>query len=430
MTAAMKTEVSQPVSKPQISRGAPLQKGFLMLLTVALCIVALEGIFYLARVGEADHLKPDAYIGFKPIEGKRITQRKEGFSTFTINSWGMQNDQVPLAKPRGTIRIAVFGDSFVEAMQVPRAENYCSLLEKQLTARLNRPVQVLNFGVSNYSLAQDYLRYKTLAKKFQPDLAIIAYRVSETEKVLPTDSKALAFIRPVFFPDESGKMVYNDAMIKEFARSKEYKRLMATQWLRRYSRIWGVTGQLAGDWTTFWQGGNKRPGSDTTDHTTNNTAGQAAVQSTLASDKSREAFAQCYWYMVDGLLKEFSQAARQDNCQLMLLRTPFKIQGKTTLQNPTETRLLHQSADRLEALFLDLDGEFRAQGMDSKTDEYFLPFGHFSKSMHRRVADRLCEFISHKAGIGKTGDTKISEPKISEPNISEPNISEPQATTF
>lgn len=46
MTAAMKTEVSQPVSKPQISRGAPLQKGFLMLLTVALCIVALEGIFY------------------------------------------------------------------------------------------------------------------------------------------------------------------------------------------------------------------------------------------------------------------------------------------------------------------------------------------------------------------------------------------------
>ena len=333
----MKTEVIQPVSKPQISRGAPLQKGLLLLLTAALCIVALEGIFYLARVGEADHLKPDAYLGFKPIEGKRITQRKEGFSTFTINSWGMQNDEIPLAKPRGTIRIAVFGDSFVEAMQVPRAENYCSLLEKQLTARLNRPVQVLNFGVSNYSLAQDYLRYKTLARKFQPDLAIIAYRVSETEKVLPNDSKALAFIRPVFFPDESGKMVYNDAMIKEFARSKEYKRLMATQWLRCYSRIWGVTGQLAGDWTTFWQGSNKHSSAPP-----QSAAGQAAVQSTLASDKSREAFAQCYWYMVDGLLKEFSQAAGQDKCQLMLLRTPFKIQGKTTLQNPTETRLLNQ----------------------------------------------------------------------------------------
>lgn len=47
--------------------------------------------------------------------------------------------------------------------------------------------------------------------------------------------------------------------------------------------------------------------------------------------------------------------------------------------------------------------------MDRKTDEYFLPFGHFSKAMHRRVADRLCEFISHKAAVSKGADAKMTE---------------------
>lgn len=314
-------------------------------LTLILCIATLEGVFYLARVGESDHLMPDSYVGFKPIAGKRVTQRKEGFSSLTLNSQGMQNDEVAPTKPLGTLRVAVFGDSFVEALQVPRQDNYCSLLAKKLESQLKRPVEVLNFGVSNYSVAQDYLRYQTLARQFHPDLVILAYRVGETEKVLPNATQGLAFIRPVFFPDSTGKMLYSDAVIKEFAHSKDYKRLQSTHWLRCYSRTWGVLGQINASWITFWQ----------KSQSSKSTAGQA-VQVVVSTDRNREEFAKCYWYMVDGVLKMFADDVRGDGARMLILRTPFKIEGRgDTVKNPTETRLLRNTAHNIKVSFYDLD---------------------------------------------------------------------------
>jgi hypothetical protein len=366
--------------------------------TLILCLAILEGVFYLARVGESDHLMPDSYLGFKPIAGKRVTQRKEGFSSLTLNSLGMQNDEVALAKPVGTLRVAVFGDSFVEALQVPRQDNYCSLLAKKLQGQLQRPVQVLNFGVSNYSVAQDLLRYETLARQFHPDLVILAYRVGETEKVLPNATQGLAFIRPVFFPDSNGKMVYSDAVIKEYARSKEYKRLQATHWLRCYSRIWGVLGQLNASWISFWQAGSSRK-----------TAAGPAVQALISTDRNREEFAKCYWYMVDGVLKKFADDVRADGARMLILRTPFKMEGRNdTVKNPSETRLLRNTADNINVSFFDIDSELAREGVDNHTREYFLEFGHFSRALHKQVAEKLGTFIGHQgllvnSAAGNTG---------------------------
>src|SRR5271155_1022600 len=50
-----------------------------------------------------------------------------------INGHGFRDAERSFEKPANTIRIAVLGNSWTEAMQVPLEKNYCSVLEHKLT---------------------------------------------------------------------------------------------------------------------------------------------------------------------------------------------------------------------------------------------------------------------------------------------------------
>lgn len=384
----MKTELAEHEKKLSDTNGSttsfsayPWLKALLQMIPALLIgLVLLEGIFYLARVGESDHLMPDHKLGFKPFANKRITQRKEGFGSFQFNSFGMQNDQITLNKPINTYRIAVLGDSYVESLQVPRESNYCSLLAKELSHQLGKPTQVLNFGVSNYSLAQDYLRYQTLAKDFKPDLVIVAYRVGETEKVLPDNRQSLAFVRPVLFADQNGQLIYNDSAVANFYRAKEGRRLLKTQVLREYSRTWSIVGRMQQSWTTVSK-----------DIQTN------ATSTLIADEKTREKFAACYWYMVDSIFKNFAKDCASNHTAMLIMRTPMVHPGEYILtRNKVETDQLETTAREIKADFINIDELLQLSDEKHDYRPYFLEGSHFSKKMHKFVADNLAKHIASK----------------------------------
>src|SRR5262245_24085830 len=64
-------------------------------------------------------------------------------------------------------RLACFGDSFVEAHQVPFEKSFCRLLEDPKTQFLTT-----NFGVSSYSPVLSLLQWKTDATKSPFDVVI------------------------------------------------------------------------------------------------------------------------------------------------------------------------------------------------------------------------------------------------------------------
>ena len=165
----------------------------------------------------------------------------------------MQDQEITLAKPPGTLRIAVFGDSYVESLHVDRSQNFLQTAARSLADQLHKPVQVLNFGVSNYSVAQDYLRYKKLAKQFKPDLVIQVFRVEESDKLLPQSSHYLSLVRPVFFVGPHGELVYDDTNVKAFLNSRSGKSMLSHQWLRQNSRLWSIAGQISQTWTAFFK---------------------------------------------------------------------------------------------------------------------------------------------------------------------------------
>ena len=107
----------------------------------------------------------DYYRGFALRPGLEGHYQREGESYVRINSDGQRDRERAKAKPPDTVRIAVLGDSFAEAMHVPMEQTFWSLLERKLEechAFPGKHVEVLNFGVSGYGTAQELM---TLRKK-------------------------------------------------------------------------------------------------------------------------------------------------------------------------------------------------------------------------------------------------------------------------
>ncbi len=395
---------SQDTTNSGIKKSYPYFKAsFQFLFFSVASLLLVECIFYFARVGESDHLMPDLKLGFKPFANKRITQRSEGFGSFLFNSFGMQNNEIAPSKPVGTMRVAVFGDSYVESLQVPREQNYCSLLALALTEKLGRPVEVLNFGVSNYSIAQDYLRYQNLAKSFHPDLVIVAYRVGETEKVLPDNRPSLAFVRPMLLPLENGTLRYDNTTVSNFYRSKEGKRLISTHFLREYSRIWSTVGRMQQNWSTL--------------PTALNAAKVAPT--VIAEESTREKFVSCYWYLIDALIKNFAKECAADNTAMLIMRTPMVHPGEYILsRNKVEVEQLKATARAANAGFINIDESLQKRVSNNDYKPYFLDGSHFSQKMHQFVAEQLADNIANnpvsdpvKTPAPSDNTTKVTVPE-------------------
>jgi len=103
---------------------------------------------------------------------------EEGSACIRINRYGVrQGDRAP-AKPPGTFRVAVLGDSFIEAFQVSDEQTFCAQLERRLqdcSALTDRRVEVLNFGVSGYGTAQQLLMLRHYVWQYQPDVVVLAF---------------------------------------------------------------------------------------------------------------------------------------------------------------------------------------------------------------------------------------------------------------
>jgi hypothetical protein len=120
---------------------------------------------------------PDAERGWALPAGTTGWYRDEGESYVRINSDGLHDRKHAKTKPPNTIRIAVLGDSFAEAMQVPRRENFCSVMEQELNhcdAFQEKTVEVINFGVGGYTTSQELITLRDHAWTYSPDIVVLA----------------------------------------------------------------------------------------------------------------------------------------------------------------------------------------------------------------------------------------------------------------
>jgi hypothetical protein len=124
--------------------------------------------FYIADQQRGWSLRPGA-------EGMFIGETKQWVR---INSHGFRDVERSYEKTGDTVRVAVLGNSWTEALQVPLEKTYCLLLERRLAERScfgQKHVEVLNFGVSGYSTAQELLLLRQEIWRYHPDFVIVAF---------------------------------------------------------------------------------------------------------------------------------------------------------------------------------------------------------------------------------------------------------------
>lgn len=95
----------------------------------------------------------------------------------STNRCGMRGPETSIAKPAGTYRIALLGDSFAFGWGVEEPRIFARVMEQQLNDKFqgNPRIEVLNFGVPGYSTFQEVALFEERVLDFDPDAALVYF---------------------------------------------------------------------------------------------------------------------------------------------------------------------------------------------------------------------------------------------------------------
>jgi len=182
---------------------------------ITLLVVEAAGRVFLAIWPSYDvlFLQPERTVGWTQVPHMEwiwagVNWYAKDYSTrIRTNSLGFRDLERSPAKPEGTVRVALLGDSFVEAIQVPLEKTAGQLLEAHLNATGQPPrYEVLNFGISNYGVGQYLLTWERFASAFDPDYVVVlvgGYQLQRTVSEYEIgrfhhSSQRALWIRPTF----------------------------------------------------------------------------------------------------------------------------------------------------------------------------------------------------------------------------------------
>lgn len=145
---------------------------FAFLTVVGLAAVAVE---LALRAGgarprwapEASNVVPDGWTGF------RLRPGVSGQEAFVTNDLGMHAPRsYPLARPPGSLRVAVLGSSVVYGLATPFADTIPGVVERELLAAGHR-AEVLNFGTHGFTIIHVSALMQAYVHQFDPHVAVV-----------------------------------------------------------------------------------------------------------------------------------------------------------------------------------------------------------------------------------------------------------------
>ena len=191
----------------------------LLLSSIVILVIVLEAGLTIVRINTK------AYTRFIPAKGSTFTPNayyrftKEGFSEGYFNSHGFRDYERTYQKAAHTFRILIFGDSYVEALQVALSDAFPALLEKRLNENSTAiRFEVLNLGQGGLGTAEEYMRYVNFGVQYSPDLVILPFLTGndflDNSKFLSPGSHAFYFVF-----DKDNNLVLDRSVIDSYQKS-------------------------------------------------------------------------------------------------------------------------------------------------------------------------------------------------------------------
>ncbi|GJQ61248.1 MAG: hypothetical protein SCALA702_03010 [Melioribacteraceae bacterium] len=184
----------------------------------------MEVFLQLTEVSLPNPIGVDQKVGKILIPDSRINLIKEGLYLGEVNEYGYLGPGYPTERTPGAIRIALMGDSYVEAYQLFEQFNFRTVLENTLNNSESEKFEVLNFGRSGMNFGTMYTYYENYVKQFEPD--IVLFVIGGDDFVIKNQN-----LFPGLKIDNQNNLVFTDG----FKNSTLYK-------LRqKYSYLFGIS---------------------------------------------------------------------------------------------------------------------------------------------------------------------------------------------
>lgn len=174
------------------------------LVTVLMLLLVVEGGLRLIGFGPRPTMNRfDPALGWTKTPGESIRRRTGEFDvTLETNSRGLrESESVGYAKPAGTKRVLLLGDSFTLGYTVEGPDTISGLLGARLAAE-GREVEVLNGGTEGYSTDQEVLWLAREGARYAPDVVVL--QMYENDIFWNSQDRYLRYPKPRFPADADG----------------------------------------------------------------------------------------------------------------------------------------------------------------------------------------------------------------------------------
>ena len=184
-----------------------------VLLSTLFAVVFMELALRLIYEPAPEWIEPQVRHDRSPLLGWVLPRNeKEAYTIDALvqtNSLGLRDDEIPLVKPEGEVRVLSLGDSFTFALGVEFDDLYVQKLERQLNAVSdNASFQVINAGVAGYNSRQERIYLLAQGLDLDPDLITVGFYWNDliaNEQPLPDlESIPLRSVEPELHGDGRG----------------------------------------------------------------------------------------------------------------------------------------------------------------------------------------------------------------------------------
>jgi len=222
-----------------------------LLLVAGGILVGLSIAEVALRVSGFTYLNPyivDRDVGFSLRPGAEGWWKQENLTYIKINRNGLRDIEHAIAKPPDTLRIAVLGDSFAEAFQVPLEKTFWSVMERKLQECpkiTGSKVEAMNFGISGLSTARELILLRKRVWQYSPDVIVLLVTTGNDIRDNSRALNAYPGLPLPYFVSQNGKLILDDSLLEARNRSLTFSLQQSFigqsfNWVRNHLRLVGL----------------------------------------------------------------------------------------------------------------------------------------------------------------------------------------------
>lgn len=189
--------------------------------------------------------EPDPMIGFRmtPARAYWFFNENDHAIEGRVNGLGWRDRERTRTKPVGTRRVAVLGDSYVEALQVELDSTFVSVAERELNRRAGARYEFMNFGRSGMNGVDELIVLKRDVLPCDPDVVVLLFTPSNDVADV-NRATATTTLRPFCVVDARDSL----ALDTSFRNTRGYKFREVLNPFKQHSVLVSLVAERYGAW--------------------------------------------------------------------------------------------------------------------------------------------------------------------------------------